>query len=72
MKAMMKTTLCYIENDGKYLMLNRNKKEKDLNEGKWIGIGGKFKVGVNGEMKEKMPEKEAPVINNVKNGPVLK
>ena len=45
MKAMMKTTLCYIENDGKYLMLNRNKKEKDLNEGKWIGIGGKFKVG---------------------------
>lgn len=28
--------------------------------------------GVNEEMKEKMPEKEAPVINNVKNGPVLK
>ncbi|MDO4489430.1 MAG: 23S rRNA (uracil(1939)-C(5))-methyltransferase RlmD [Eubacteriales bacterium] len=36
------TTLCYIEKDGKYLMLLRNKKENDLNEGKWIGIGGKF------------------------------
>lgn len=40
---MINTTLCYIEKDGKYLMLNRNKKKNDLNEGKWIGIGGKFK-----------------------------
>ena len=36
------TTLCYIEQDEKYLMLLRNKKENDLNEGKWIGVGGKF------------------------------
>lgn len=36
------TTLCYIERDNKYLMLYRNKKENDLNEGKWIGVGGKF------------------------------
>ena len=36
------TTLCYIEKDNKYLMLYRNKKENDLNEGKWIGVGGKF------------------------------
>jgi 8-oxo-dGTP diphosphatase len=36
------TTLCYIEKDGKYLMLHRTKKENDLNEGKWIGVGGKF------------------------------
>ena len=35
-------TLCYIEKDNKYLMLYRNKKENDLNEGKWIGVGGKF------------------------------
>ncbi|MEY8339255.1 8-oxo-dGTP diphosphatase [Lachnospiraceae bacterium 62-35] len=34
------TTLCYIEQDGKYLMLYRNKKENDINKGKWIGIGG--------------------------------
>jgi len=42
---MLNTTLCYIEKDGKYLMLNRNKKKNDLNEGKWIGIGGKFQDG---------------------------
>jgi 8-oxo-dGTP diphosphatase len=36
------TTLCYIEKDDQYLMLLRNKKENDLNEGKWIGVGGKF------------------------------
>jgi len=39
------TTLCYIENEGKYLMLNRNKKENDINEGKWIGVGGHFEEG---------------------------
>ena len=42
---MINTTLCYIEKDGKYLMLYRNKKKNDLNEGKWIGIGGKFEPG---------------------------
>ena len=39
---MLNTTLCYIEKDDSYLMLLRNKKENDLNEGKWIGVGGKF------------------------------
>ena len=39
---MKNTTLCYIEKDGKYLMLHRDKKENDLNHDKWIGIGGKF------------------------------
>ena len=36
------TTLCHIEKDGKYLMLHRVKKQNDLNQDKWIGIGGKF------------------------------
>ena len=36
------TTLCYIEQDGCYLMLHRIKKENDINKDKWIGIGGKF------------------------------
>lgn len=40
MKAAKITTLCYIEKDGKYLMLYRNKKKNDINEGKWIGVGG--------------------------------
>ncbi len=39
---MKNSTLCYIEKDGKYLMLFRNKKAVDCNRGKWIGIGGKF------------------------------
>ena len=36
------TTLCYIEKDDAYLMLHRIKKKNDENEGKWIGVGGKF------------------------------
>ncbi len=39
------TTLCYIEKDDCYLMLLRNKKEEDANEGKWIGVGGHFEEG---------------------------
>lgn len=37
---MQMTTLCYIEKDNKYLMLHRTKKKNDINEGKWIGVGG--------------------------------
>lgn len=40
-----KTTLCYIEHDGAYLLLHRVKKENDVNEGKWVGIGGHFLPG---------------------------
>lgn len=42
---MRNTTLCYLEQDGRYLMLHRVKKQKDLNRDKWIGIGGKFERG---------------------------
>ena len=36
-------TLCYLENDrGEYLMLHRVKKKNDVNQDKWIGVGGKF------------------------------
>jgi len=36
------TTLCYIENNNRYLMLHRVKKDVDINRDKWIGIGGHF------------------------------
>ena len=36
------TTLCYIEKDDSYLMLHRVKKENDINQDKWIGVGGHF------------------------------
>lgn len=39
---MLNVTLCYIEQDGRYLMLHRTKKQRDVNAGKWIGVGGKF------------------------------
>ena len=42
---MKNTTLCYIEKDGKYLMMHRIKKDKDENRDKWIGIGGKIENG---------------------------
>ncbi len=42
---MINSTLCYIEKDGKYLMLCRNRKKNDCNFGKWIGVGGKLEEG---------------------------
>ena len=42
---MQNTSLIYIEENEKYLMLHRTKKENDYNHDKWIGIGGKFEEG---------------------------
>ena len=42
---MKMTTLCYIETEGKYLMLHRVKKHHDINAGKWIGVGGHVENG---------------------------
>ncbi len=39
---MKNTTLCYLEQNGSWLLLHRNKKKNDPNHDKWIGIGGKF------------------------------
>lgn len=36
------TTLCYLEKDGMYLMMHRTKKEQDISQGKWLGVGGHF------------------------------
>ncbi len=38
-------TLCYLKHDGCTLMLHRNKKPNDVHEGKWNGLGGKFRPG---------------------------
>lgn len=42
---MIQSTLCYLEKDGKYLMMHRTKKKNDMNIDKWIGVGGKFESG---------------------------
>ena len=39
---MINTTLCYITRVEEVLMLHRIKKKNDLNQDKWIGVGGKF------------------------------
>lgn len=39
------TTLAYLESDGRYLLLHRTKEEGDVNEGKWIGVGGHLEKG---------------------------
>ncbi|HBA63941.1 MAG TPA: DNA mismatch repair protein MutT [Lachnospiraceae bacterium] len=39
------TTLCYIEQEDRYLMLHRIRKKKDINKDKWIGVGGHFEFG---------------------------
>ena len=44
-KNMINTTLCYIEKDGAYLMLHRIKKKNDMNQDKWVGVGGKLEAG---------------------------
>ena len=45
MERLPLTTLCYIEREGKYLMLHRVSKKKDVNKDKWIGVGGDFEEG---------------------------
>lgn len=46
MNGCFNCTLCYIEDArGRYLLLHRVKKKNDENEGKWIGVGGKFESG---------------------------
>lgn len=39
------TVLCYLKRDNQYLFMLRNKEKNDLNEGKWIGIGGHIEPG---------------------------
>ena len=55
---MINTTLCYIRQGGQCLMLHRVKKENDLNQGKWIGIGGKFE---DGESPEDSPQRNTAI-----------
>lgn len=42
---MQNVVLAYIEDNDKYLMLLRNKREKDMNKNKYVGIGGHIEDG---------------------------
>ncbi len=38
-------TLCYVKQNGSTLMLHRVKKQNDMHQGKWNGLGGKVQPG---------------------------
>lgn len=42
---MQLATICYLKKNNQTLMLHRNKKYKDIHEGKWNGLGGKLERG---------------------------
>jgi 8-oxo-dGTP diphosphatase len=42
---MILATLCYVKQNGKTLMIHRNKRPNDIHAGKWNGLGGKFDAG---------------------------
>ena len=51
MAELLQTTLCYLEQNGCYLMLHRIKKKNDVNHDKWIGVGGHFEADESPEEK---------------------
>lgn len=68
---MESTTLCYLKKDNSYLMLLRNKEKNDINEGKWLGIGGHIEDNETPEEANKREIKEETgfdVINAKKRG----
>ena len=62
------TTLCYMEKDGKYLMLHRIKKKNDINEGKWIAPGGHCENGESPDdcVKREVMEETGIKLNSVR------
>lgn len=43
-------TLCYLKDGHSTLMIHRNKKQDDMHQGKWNGLGGKLENGETPEM----------------------
>ena len=63
---MILATLCYVKDDGKTLMVHRNKKPNDMHAGKWNGLGGKFEAGETPEacIRREVEEESGLVIQN--------
>ncbi len=65
---MIRSTCGYLRKDGQWLMLLRNRKENDVNKGKWIGPGGKFEAGEDAEtcMKRELLEETGLTADRLK------
>ncbi len=65
---MLLATLCYVKHNGYTLMVYRNKKPKDIHEGKWNGLGGKFEAGETPEecVRREVLEESGLVIRNAR------
>lgn len=63
------TVLCYIQNKDKTLMLHRTKKQNDIHEGKWNGVGGKIEYN---ESPEEAVKREAMEETGLVIKPILK
>lgn len=56
------TTICYIEDNSKTLLVHRNKCEGDVHEGKYVGISGEV---INGETPEECVIREVKEQTNL-------
>lgn len=63
---MILATLCYVKQDGKTLMVYRDKKPDDIHAGKWNGLGGKFEAGETPEecVRREVQEEAGLIIKN--------
>jgi len=62
------STLCYIQNEHQTLMLHRIKKENDIHQDKWNGLGGKLIAGESPEecVKREVLEESGLIIRKPK------
>ena len=68
---MQLATLCYVKRDDQTLMIHRVKKQNDIHEGKWNGLGGKVNPGETPEecvIREVEEESGLKIINPILKG----